>query len=154
MYVCQRFQTSSPLKPLGRLKPNFMWSSLWMGEQKFLQMVLVTWPRWPPCPYRVKILKHLLRNQRADDLVTWYAVSGARLLPNFVQIMTLGWPWPILRQGQIYCLMLSYGKKVNGLLAHLSRRLTRWAYSIPMVRRPSVVIGVVVVVVRPSSSTL
>ena len=31
------------------------------------------------------------------------------------------------------------------LLAHLSRRLKRWAYSIPMVRRPSVV-------VRPSSS--
>ena len=30
------------------------------------------------------------------------------------------------------------------LLAHLSRRLTRWAYSIPMVRRTSVV------VVRPS----
>ena len=27
----------------------------------------------------------------------------------------------------------------NQLLAHLSRRLTRWAYSIPMVRRPSVV---------------
>ena len=25
-------------------------------------------------------------------------------------------------------------------LAHLSRRLTRWAYSIPMVRRPSVVV--------------
>ena len=33
-------------------------------------------------------------------------------------------------------------------LAHLSRRLTRWAYSIPMVRRPSVV------VVRPSSSSV
>ena len=33
-------------------------------------------------------------------------------------------------------------------LAHLSRRLTRWAYSIPMVRRPSVVVR------RPSSSTL
>ena len=27
-----------------------------------------------------------------------------------------------------------------GLLAHLSRRLTRWAYSIPMVRCPSVVV--------------
>ena len=26
------------------------------------------------------------------------------------------------------------------ILAHLSRRLTRWAYSIPMVRRPSVVV--------------
>ena len=33
-------------------------------------------------------------------------------------------------------------------LAHLSRRLTRWAYSIPIVRRPSVIIR------RPSSSTL
>ena len=28
---------------------------------------------------------------------------------------------------------------VGRFLAHLSRRLTRWAYSIPMVRRPSVV---------------
>ena len=28
----------------------------------------------------------------------------------------------------------------TGLLAHLSRRLTRWAHSIPMVRRPSVVV--------------
>ena len=28
-----------------------------MGEQKFVQIVLVTWPRWPPCPYIVKTLK-------------------------------------------------------------------------------------------------
>ena len=28
-----------------------------------------------------------------------------------VQIMTLGWPWPILRQGQIWSHMLLYGKK-------------------------------------------
>ena len=28
-----------------------------MGERKFAQMVLVTWPRWPPCPYMVKTLK-------------------------------------------------------------------------------------------------
>ena len=25
-----------------------------MGERKFAQMVLVTWPRWSPCPYMVK----------------------------------------------------------------------------------------------------
>ena len=37
----------------------------------------------------------------------------------------------------------------NILLARLSRRLTRWAYSIPMVRRPSVV----VVVRRPHFQT-
>ena len=53
MYVCQHFQTSSPLKPLGWLKPNFIWSLLGTGERKFVQTGLVTWPRWPPCPYMV-----------------------------------------------------------------------------------------------------
>ena len=28
-----------------------------MGEGKFVQLVQVTWPRWPPCPYMVKTLK-------------------------------------------------------------------------------------------------
>ena len=32
---------------------------------------------------------------------------------KFVQMMTLGWPWPILRQGQIWSLMLLYGKRVT-----------------------------------------
>ena len=30
-----------------------------------------------------------------------------------VQMMTLGWPWPILRQCQIWSLMLLYGKNVK-----------------------------------------
>ena len=30
---------------------------------------------------------------------------------KIVQIMTLGWPWPILRQGQIWSHRLLYGKK-------------------------------------------
>ena len=32
---------------------------------------------------------------------------------KFAQMMTLGWPWPILRQGQIWSLMLLYGKRVK-----------------------------------------
>ena len=32
---------------------------------------------------------------------------------KFVQLTTLGWPWTILRQGQIWSLMLLYGKKVK-----------------------------------------
>ena len=51
--------------------------------------VLVTWPRWPPCPYMVKTLKNLLRNQKADDLETWYAALGARVLPSLFK----WWPW-------------------------------------------------------------
>ena len=30
---------------------------------------------------------------------------------QIAQMMTLGWPWPILRQGQIWSIMLLYGKK-------------------------------------------
>ena len=83
-YVCcQYFQTSSSQKPLGRLKPNFIGSLHGMGERKFVQTVLVTWSNWPPCPYIVKTLKNLLlRNQKADDLETWYAALGAQVLPN------------------------------------------------------------------------
>ena len=38
-------------------------------------------------------------------------------LSKFVQMMTLGWPWPILQQGQIWSLMLWYGEKL--LESHL-----------------------------------
>ena len=34
--VRPQFQTSSPLKPLGQSKPNFMWSLLGKGERKFI----------------------------------------------------------------------------------------------------------------------
>ena len=58
-----------------------------MEERRFAQAVLVTWPRWPPCPYMdiAKTLKNLLRrNQKADDLETWYAALGAQVLPKFL----------------------------------------------------------------------
>ena len=35
------------------------------------------------CPDIVKLLKNLLlRNQKADDLETWYVASGAQVLPS------------------------------------------------------------------------
>ena len=54
--VRQHFQTSSPLKLLGQLNSHFIWRLLRMGERKFVQMVLVTWPRWLPRPYMVKTI--------------------------------------------------------------------------------------------------
>ena len=39
-----------------------------MGEQKFVQMVQVTSPRWPPCPYMVKTLKSSSRTERLMTL--------------------------------------------------------------------------------------
>ena len=84
-----------------------------MGEWKFVQLIQVTWPRWPPCIYMVKTLKKILLRQKADDLETWSAVLSAQVLPSVFQIMTLVWPWPILRQGQIWSIVLLYGKKVK-----------------------------------------
>ena len=55
VYVCQHFQTSSPQKPLGKSKSNFIWSLHGIGERKFVLLVQVTWSIWPPCPYMVKI---------------------------------------------------------------------------------------------------
>ena len=37
--VCEHFQISSPLKPLGRLQPNFMCGPHGMDKRKFVQMV-------------------------------------------------------------------------------------------------------------------
>ena len=54
--------------------------------------------------YMVKTLKNLLRNQKADDLETWYAASGARVLPNSFKC----WLWVDSD--------LSYGKVKFGLL--------------------------------------
>ena len=46
----------------------------------------------------VKTFKNLLlQNQLTDGLETWYVELGTQ-----VQKMTLGWHWPILRQGQIW----------------------------------------------------
>ena len=92
--VRQHFQTSSPLKPLGQLNSYFIWSLLRMGERKFVQTILVTWPRWPPHPYMVKTFKKSSSPEPEGwwpcDLVCSIGVVGPT---KFVQMMILGWPW-------------------------------------------------------------
>ena len=86
---------SSPHKPLGQLKPNFTWSLHVMGERKFVQTVLVTWPRWPQCPYMVKTLKNLfLGNKRSIILKLDMQHGAARVLPSLLK----WWPWVDLDQ--------------------------------------------------------
>ena len=93
--VRQHFQTSSPLKLLGQFNSYFIWRLLRMGEQKFVQIVLVTWPRWPPRPYMVKTIKKSSSPEPEGwwpwDLVCSIGVVGPT---KFVQMMILGWPWP------------------------------------------------------------
>ena len=50
-------------------------------------------------------------NQEANDFETCYTASGTRVLTIF-HMMTLGWPWLFLWQGQICFLMLLHGWKL------------------------------------------
>ena len=46
--VCKLFQKSSPLKPLGRFKPNLAWIILRGFPLKLMSDSHVLHPRWPP----------------------------------------------------------------------------------------------------------
>ena len=105
----QHFQASLPQKPLGCLKPNFIWSLNGMLGWKFVQMFRVTWPRLFPNPYG--------KNQKSPSLEPrgrwhWNLVYSIRYsgTTRIIQMMTLGWPWPFL--WQIYFPMLLHGWKL------------------------------------------
>ena len=99
----QHFQTSFPEKPLGRLKPNFM--SQWNGGTKVCSN--------GPSIYG-KNMKH---SSSLEPICRWpwkfVSSIGYSNTTKFVQMMTLSWPWPILRQDQIWSIMPLYGKKLK-----------------------------------------
>ena len=61
--------------------------------------------------------KNLKKSSSPEPKGQWpwilVCIIGCLSTTKFAQMMTLGWPWPILRQGQIWSLMLLYGKKVK-----------------------------------------
>ena len=94
------------------IKAKFYVDPPWDGERKFVQMVQVTWPIWPPCPYMVKTLKILLLwNQTDDDLECWYAASGTQVLPSLFK----WWPWvdPDLFYGKVKFAPLCFCMELN-----------------------------------------
>ena len=107
------FSNFFSLETARHLKPNFIWSFHGMGEWKFVQMVQVTWPKWPHCPYMVNALKNI-SSLEPNSWCPWKLVCSIRYSSTikFIQMMTLGWPWPILGEGQIWSLMLLYGKNI------------------------------------------
>ena len=91
---------------------NFIWSFDGMRERKFAQMVLCHMIKMAAMPIYDKILKQ----SSSPEPKGWWpwiliCIIGCSSTTEFAQMMTLGWPWPILRQGQIWPLMLLYGKK-------------------------------------------
>ena len=89
-------------------------ASMGLIEQNFIKMVQVTWPRWPPCLYKVKTFKNLLiKNKKVDDLETWYATLGTWVLLNLFKC----WHWVDLdlfySKVRFAFLRLLYGKKLK-----------------------------------------
>ena len=105
-----------------RLKPNFTLSLHGIWEWKWVQLVYVTWPRWPPCPYLVKTFKNLpFWDQMADDLETWYAA----LVTQVLLYLFKWWPWPlpILQQGPLcFCM----GKRLSCRFSKKLLKHLRW----------------------------
>ena len=99
---------------LDRLKPNFMWSFSVMGERKSVQMVHVTWPRWPPFTIYGKNMKNS-SSLEPKDLWPWKFVCsiGYSSTTKFIQMMTLGWPWSILWLSQIWSPILFAWEKLK-----------------------------------------
>ena len=52
-----KIQTGFSQKLLYRSESNFVWKLLCTRKWKSDDMILVTWPRWPPHPYMVKTLQ-------------------------------------------------------------------------------------------------
>ena len=97
-------------KLLGKLKPNFIWSLFGLGKWTFIWMVQVTWSRWRPWPFMIKAFQ-----KSSLEPVGWLPWNLVCSIWNsgpswFVQMMTLGWPWPILWQGQIWMHAFVWGK--------------------------------------------
>ena len=95
----QHFKTSFPKTTLGQLKPNFVFSLYGILGWKFVQMFRITWPRWLPGSYMVKIWG---KNSSSEPRSRWswnlvYSFGYSSTI-KFLQMKTprktLGWPCP------------------------------------------------------------
>ena len=126
---CWEFQTTSPLKPLDQCCLNFMWSLLRLGERKIAKMVVVHWPRWPPCPYMVKTFKNLLlQNRGCLGAESLHKSSGTRGLPKLLKWWLYIDIWPFYGEVKFGSLCICIGTiHLYGKNAENFKRLLVWS---------------------------
>ena len=110
----QHFKTSFPKTTLGQLKPNFVLSLHGILGWKFVQMFRVTWLRWLPGSYMVKIWKK--KNSFFGTKKPMILKLGIQLrVLKYYQISSnedTGLTLPILWHGQICFVLLLHGWKL------------------------------------------
>ena len=87
MYVCMStFSNIFSSKTTGPIEAKFHMEPPWDGGTKYCSNGPDHMTKMAAMPTYGKNLKNLLlRNQKADDLETWYAASGARILPSLIK---------------------------------------------------------------------
>ena len=111
--VCQHFQTSSPQKALGQFKPNLMRRLCGRRNESSFE-----WSCHMTKMAAMPIYGENLKKSSSLEPNRWWSWNlvcsiGCSSTTKLLQMMTLSWLWPILRQGQVWSLMLLYGKDVK-----------------------------------------
>ena len=100
------FFSSEKAKPI---EAKFHVDPPWDAGEKICSNGPGTWPIWLPCLYMVKTFKKLAslepKSRLPSNLVCSIRCSSTT---KFIQLMTLGWHWPILQQGQIWSPMYAF----------------------------------------------
>ena len=101
----------------GPIKVKFHMELLWDGGTKVCSNGPGLMTKMAAMPVYGENLKNLLRNQKANDLETWYAASGARVLQSLFK----WWPWVDLE--------LFYGKvKFDPLCFCRGKKVKQWIF--------------------------
>ena len=105
------------IKPLLVISKLSRLSLTSVAEQAGLSL---TWSQTPKTVYIVTRLIYGKKKKKSSSpepkgTRPWKLVCniGCSSTTKFIQMMTMSWPWPILRQCQIWSLMLLYWKRVK-----------------------------------------
>ena len=87
----------------------------WDGGTKVWSNNLHHMTKLAAMPIYGKNLNKTTSSMEPKGRLPWKLVCSIRYssITKLDQMMSLGWPWPVLCQGQIWSLMLLYGKKVK-----------------------------------------
>ena len=73
----------------------------------------------PQCDWGTKVCSNdpghvtTISIQKSSKPASWWHSNLVYSIRDFIQMMSLGWPWPTLQQGQLCSLLLLYGKMLN-----------------------------------------
>ena len=114
------YQLTYAPEGLGELKRNFFQRSFFQRKEIIFSEETRISQWWAPLssmPMMPIYGKNLKKSSSPEPHGCWpwnlVCSIGCSSTTMFIQMITMGWPWPILWHGQIWSLILLYGKRVK-----------------------------------------